>query len=91
MDFESTESAAQAPAGLVPWFDAGQTHGRHHDGLDTGSTLGFLNRPHVLGAGHRLRVRRLPQRRAFGNTLTERVDSSALRAGPGAGQLTIAR
>ncbi|MDD2546389.1 MAG: symmetrical bis(5'-nucleosyl)-tetraphosphatase [Burkholderiaceae bacterium] len=50
MDFESTESASAAPDGLLPWFDAPkrQTAG----GLVAfghWSTLGWLNRPHLLG------------------------------------------
>lgn len=50
MDFESSESASQAPAGLVPWFDAPQR--RTSDDLIAfghWSTLGWLNRPHLLG------------------------------------------
>ena len=49
MDFDSTESAAQAPSGLLPWFDV---PGRRS--VDTlvafghWSTLGWLNRPHLL-------------------------------------------
>ncbi|MBS0466336.1 MAG: symmetrical bis(5'-nucleosyl)-tetraphosphatase [Proteobacteria bacterium] len=50
MDFESTESAAQAPAGLVPWFDA---PGRRTQGtliaFGHWSTLGFISRPDILG------------------------------------------
>ena len=49
MDFESTESAQQAPAGLLPWFDV---PGRRTAGslLAFGhwSTLGHLNRPDLL-------------------------------------------
>lgn len=50
MDFESSEAADQAPAGLVPWFDA-----PHRQTADTviafghWSTLGRLNRPNLLG------------------------------------------
>lgn len=50
MDFESTESAAQAPAGLVPWFDVpGRRTADTTMAFGHWSTLGFLNRPHVLG------------------------------------------
>lgn len=50
MDFDSSESAQAAPAGLMPWFDAphrktqGNTIAFGH-----WSTLGLLNRPHLLG------------------------------------------
>ena len=50
MDFESTESASAAPPGLLPWFDA---PGRRTAGTLTAfghwSTLGWLNRPDLLG------------------------------------------
>ena len=50
MDFDSTESAAQAPAGLVPWFDA---PGRRTRGtliaFGHWSTLGWISRPDILG------------------------------------------
>ena len=50
MDFESAESASDAPAGLVPWFDA---PGRQTAGsliaFGHWSTLGWLNRPDLLG------------------------------------------
>lgn len=50
MDFDSTESAAQAPAGLVPWFDA---PGRRTQGtliaFGHWSTLGWVSRPDILG------------------------------------------
>ena len=50
MDFDSTESAAQAPAGLVPWFDAPQ---RRTSGtliaFGHWSTLGWISRPDLLG------------------------------------------
>ena len=73
MDFESTESAAQAPAGLVPWFDVpGRRTADTTMAFGHWSTLGFLNRPHVLGldtgcvwGGCLSAVR-------FGNTLAER-------------------
>ncbi|MFT3812270.1 MAG: symmetrical bis(5'-nucleosyl)-tetraphosphatase [Acidovorax sp.] len=49
MDFESSESAATPPAGLVPWFDA---PARRSAGTLVAfghwSTLGYLNRPDVL-------------------------------------------
>lgn len=50
MDFESTESASEAPAGLLPWFDAPGR--RTRDTLIAfghWSTLGWLSRPDVLG------------------------------------------
>lgn len=50
MDFDSTESASDAPPGLVPWFDAPD---RRSAGTLVAfghwSTLGWLNRPTVLG------------------------------------------
>ena len=50
MDFESAESASDAPAGLVPWFDAPdrQTAGSLI-AFGHWSTLGWLNRPDLLG------------------------------------------
>ncbi|WP_311221632.1 MULTISPECIES: symmetrical bis(5'-nucleosyl)-tetraphosphatase [unclassified Acidovorax] len=50
MNFDSTESAAQPPAGLVPWFEAPE---RRTQGtliaFGHWSTLGWLERPHLLG------------------------------------------
>lgn len=50
MDFDSTESAAEPPEGLVPWFEA---PGRRTEGtliaFGHWSTLGWLNRPRLLG------------------------------------------
>ena len=50
MDFDSTENAAHAPAGLVPWFDAPQ---RRTSGtliaFGHWSTLGWFERSDVLG------------------------------------------
>ncbi|HRO52239.1 MAG TPA: symmetrical bis(5'-nucleosyl)-tetraphosphatase [Alicycliphilus sp.] len=50
MDFDSTESSAQAPEGLVPWFDA---PGRRTRGtliaFGHWSTLGWISRPDILG------------------------------------------
>ncbi|GKT20382.1 symmetrical bis(5'-nucleosyl)-tetraphosphatase [Acidovorax sp. SUPP3334] len=73
MDFESSESANSAPAGLVPWFDAPQR--KTQDTLVTfghWSTLGWMNRPDLLGldtgcvwGGCLSAVR-------FGSTLSER-------------------
>jgi len=49
MDFDSTESAAQAPPGLVPWFEADQ---RRTAGVPIAfghwSTLGALDRPDLM-------------------------------------------
>lgn len=73
MDFESTESAAAAPAGLLPWFDApGRRTAHTVMAFGHWSTLGWLNRPHLLGldtgcvwGGCLSAVR-------FGNTLADR-------------------
>ncbi len=50
MDFESTESALQAPQGLLPWFDV---PGRRTAGtliaFGHWSTLGWMDRPQLLG------------------------------------------
>ncbi|CAN7565976.1 symmetrical bis(5'-nucleosyl)-tetraphosphatase [Acidovorax sp. LjRoot194] len=50
MDFDSTESASDAPAGLMPWFDV---PGRRAAGTLVAfghwSTLGWLNRSDLLG------------------------------------------
>lgn len=73
LDFESSESAAAAPAGLMPWFSV---PGRAAVGTLVAfghwSTLGWLNRPDVLGldtgcvwGGCLMAVR-------FGATLAER-------------------
>ncbi len=49
MDFDSTESATQAPPGLVPWFEADQ---RRTAGVPIAfghwSTLGALDRPDLM-------------------------------------------
>jgi bis(5'-nucleosyl)-tetraphosphatase (symmetrical) len=50
MDFESTEGAASAPEGLVPWFEApGRLTVDTVMAFGHWSTLGWLNRPHLLG------------------------------------------
>lgn len=50
MDFESTESASEAPPGLVPWFDApGRRTLNTLIAFGHWSTLGWLNRADVLG------------------------------------------
>ncbi|RYF08851.1 MAG: symmetrical bis(5'-nucleosyl)-tetraphosphatase [Comamonadaceae bacterium] len=50
MDFDSSESADQAPDGLVPWFDApGRRTSSTLIAFGHWSTLGWLNRPHLLG------------------------------------------
>ena len=50
MDFESTESASAAPAGLLPWFDLpGRRTAQTLVAFGHWSTLGWLNRPHLLG------------------------------------------
>jgi bis(5'-nucleosyl)-tetraphosphatase (symmetrical) len=50
MDFESTESAASAPPGLMPWFDTpGRRTAQTVMAFGHWSTLGWLNRPHLLG------------------------------------------
>ena len=49
MDFESAESAADAPPGLVPWFDLpGRATADTTIAFGHWSTLGELNRPHLL-------------------------------------------
>ena len=49
MDFESAESAADAPPGLVPWFDLpGRAAAVTTIAFGHWSTLGELNRPHLL-------------------------------------------
>ena len=50
MDFASSESASQAPAGLLPWFDAPQRRTAETlIAFGHWSTLGLLNRPQLLG------------------------------------------
>ena len=50
MDFESTESASEAPPGLVPWFDApGRRMLNTLIAFGHWSTLGWLDRADVLG------------------------------------------
>ncbi|QPN30693.1 symmetrical bis(5'-nucleosyl)-tetraphosphatase [Diaphorobacter sp. JS3051] len=50
MDFESTESASEAPPGLVPWFDApGRRTLNTLIAFGHWSTLGWLDRADVLG------------------------------------------
>ena len=50
MDFKSAESASQAPEGLVPWFDAPQRQTANTlVAFGHWSTLGRLERPHLLG------------------------------------------
>ena len=50
MDFDSAETAHPAPDGLVPWFEAPR---RQTEGTVVAfghwSTLGWLNRPHLVG------------------------------------------
>ena len=49
MDFDSTESAAQAPPGLLPWFDVpGRRSSDTLIAFGHWSTLGWLSRPDVL-------------------------------------------
>jgi bis(5'-nucleosyl)-tetraphosphatase (symmetrical) len=50
MDFDSTESASAAPPGLMPWFEApGRRSGDTLVAFGHWSTLGWLNRSHLLG------------------------------------------
>jgi bis(5'-nucleosyl)-tetraphosphatase (symmetrical) len=50
MDFESTESASAAPPGLMPWFDVpGRRTADTLIAFGHWSTLGWLNRSHLLG------------------------------------------
>lgn len=49
MDFDSTESATQAPPGLLPWFDVpGRRSSDTLIAFGHWSTLGWLSRPDVL-------------------------------------------
>jgi bis(5'-nucleosyl)-tetraphosphatase (symmetrical) len=49
MDFESSESAETSPAGLMPWFDCPDRQTEHVlVAFGHWSTLGLLNRPHLL-------------------------------------------
>jgi bis(5'-nucleosyl)-tetraphosphatase (symmetrical) len=49
MDFEHSESAAAAPAGLIPWFECPERQ-TANDIIAFGhwSTLGLMNRPHLM-------------------------------------------
>ncbi len=50
MDFDSAESADQAPAGLIPWFDApGRRTADVLVAFGHWSTLGLVDRPLLLG------------------------------------------
>lgn len=50
MDFDSTEAASQAPPGLTPWFDVpGRRSADTLIAFGHWSTLGWLNRSHLLG------------------------------------------
>ena len=50
MDFDSAESADAAPAGLLPWFEVPGRRTQHTVvAFGHWSTLGWLNRSHVLG------------------------------------------
>lgn len=50
MDFESTESASAAPPGLMPWFDVpGRRTADTVMAFGHWSTLGLLDRSHLLG------------------------------------------
>ena len=49
MDFDSAESAADAPPGLMPWFDLpGRAAADTTIAFGHWSTLGELNRPHLI-------------------------------------------
>ena len=49
MDFESSESAEQAPQGLMPWFDVpGRLTKDTPIAFGHWSTLGHINRPHLI-------------------------------------------
>ncbi len=73
MDFDSSESAADAPPGLMPWFNLPNRHTANTTiAFGHWSTLGELNRPHLIAldtgcvwSGCLTAVR-------FGNTLVER-------------------
>lgn len=50
MDFESSESASNAPAGLLPWFEVPERRTQQTTiAFGHWSTLGWLNKPFVLG------------------------------------------
>ncbi|NMM78563.1 bis(5'-nucleosyl)-tetraphosphatase (symmetrical) [Rhodococcus sp. SRB_17] len=50
MDFDSTESAAAAPPGLMPWFDVpGRQSADTLVAFGHWSTLGWMDRPRLLG------------------------------------------
>lgn len=50
MDFESTESASAAPPGLMPWFEVpGRRTANSLVAFGHWSTLGWLDRSHLLG------------------------------------------
>lgn len=50
MDFESTESATTTPLGLIPWFDApSRCTKKTLVAFGHWSTLGWVNRPYLLG------------------------------------------
>ena len=49
IDFESAESTENAPLGLLPWFDLpGRSTANTTIAFGHWSTLGELNRPHLL-------------------------------------------
>ncbi|ODS93717.1 MAG: bis(5'-nucleosyl)-tetraphosphatase (symmetrical) [Comamonas sp. SCN 65-56] len=49
MDFSSSEAAATPPAGLLPWFDVpGRATQNSLIAFGHWSTLGWMNRPHLL-------------------------------------------
>lgn len=49
MDFESSESAESAPAGLMPWFECPDRKTASNTiAFGHWSTLGLLNRPHLM-------------------------------------------
>lgn len=49
MDFESTESAEAAPAGLIPWFECPERKTSHITiAFGHWSTLGLVNRPNLM-------------------------------------------
>lgn len=49
MDFESTESAAAAPAGLMPWFECPNRQTAHETiAFGHWSTLGLVNQPRLM-------------------------------------------
>jgi bis(5'-nucleosyl)-tetraphosphatase (symmetrical) len=72
MDFDSTESAAQAPAGLVPWFDARTGARSTPDRLRPLVHAGLVRAARPAGPGHGCVWGGCLSAVRFGATLAER-------------------